>query len=587
MLLGLAAAAVPVLLHLVQRRQPPTVLFPAVRYLVATTQEHQRRLKLRNLLLLLLRTLLIVVLVLAASAPTIPQAGVPGHAPSAMVVVVDNSPSSAAIVDGIPRLDVLRNAARAALVRATAEDDLWLLTADGSPRRETRAALGSMLDSLAVSPRRLDLGLALDVADAILRAQPKPGQVMLFTDLQATAVTPSSVTTPVTVVRPTETVAGNVGIGDVAPSPLPWSVDGGRIRITLAGDSTRQVPVSARIGPRPPRQALGGPSVPVELALAAPGPGWWAVRVDLAPDELRSDDAAEVAVRVAPVAAVRWDTTDRYVSAAGEVLERNGRIRRGDEVTLGTLGRGASVLQPPTDPARLGALNRALERRGVGWRFGGLVEGAEATDSSALLDAERVSRRYALEPVGSGRTGVVATVGGGAPWVVRGAGVVLLGSRLDPEWTSLPVSAAFMPFLDALLNRIARGELASLTASPGTPTPLPDAVGTVVREGRRWSVEGGASFVPVATGAHYLLAGGDTVGTLSVITDPRESVLGPATDRAVRRLWAGARVVAPSEAGDEAFTTGARGDLRGPLLWMALVLGLAEVGLAASRGRAR
>ena len=46
-LLGLAAAAIPVLLHLLARREPPTVVFPAVRYLVSTTREHQRRLKLR------------------------------------------------------------------------------------------------------------------------------------------------------------------------------------------------------------------------------------------------------------------------------------------------------------------------------------------------------------------------------------------------------------------------------------------------------------------------------------------------------------------------------------------------------------
>jgi len=67
LLAGLAAAGIPILLHLVARREPPTIVFPAVRYLVTTTQENQRRLKLQHWLLLLLRTLLI-----AARAP-------PGH----------------------------------------------------------------------------------------------------------------------------------------------------------------------------------------------------------------------------------------------------------------------------------------------------------------------------------------------------------------------------------------------------------------------------------------------------------------------------------------------------------------------------
>src|SRR5918999_3020555 len=83
-LAGLVAAAIPILLHLLARREPPTVVFPAVRYLVTTTREHQRRLKLQNWLLLLLRTLLVATLVMAAAGPTVPLTGVPGHAPSAL-----------------------------------------------------------------------------------------------------------------------------------------------------------------------------------------------------------------------------------------------------------------------------------------------------------------------------------------------------------------------------------------------------------------------------------------------------------------------------------------------------------------------
>src|SRR5256885_2130404 len=55
-LLGLAAAAIPALLHLLQRRVPPELDFPAVRYLSAAERESARRLKLRHLLLLILRT---------------------------------------------------------------------------------------------------------------------------------------------------------------------------------------------------------------------------------------------------------------------------------------------------------------------------------------------------------------------------------------------------------------------------------------------------------------------------------------------------------------------------------------------------
>ena len=80
-------------------------------YLVQVTEEHQRRLKLRHWLLLLVRTMLVLALVLAAAGPSAPLGEAVSHAPSALVLVVDNSPSSAAVVAGTPRLTELRAAA--------------------------------------------------------------------------------------------------------------------------------------------------------------------------------------------------------------------------------------------------------------------------------------------------------------------------------------------------------------------------------------------------------------------------------------------------------------------------------------------
>ncbi|MDQ3137922.1 MAG: BatA domain-containing protein, partial [Gemmatimonadota bacterium] len=190
-LAGLLAAAIPILLHLLARREPPTVLFPAVRYLITTTREHQRRLKLQHLLLLLLRTLLIIALVLAAAGPTLPRSGMAGHAPGALVLVVDNSPSSGVIVEGTARLTQLQAAGRGVLARATADDALWLLAADGVPRRGDPETLIEQVGALTVSPRRLDLGAALGVAGEILAGASQPGEIALLTDLQASALAPA------------------------------------------------------------------------------------------------------------------------------------------------------------------------------------------------------------------------------------------------------------------------------------------------------------------------------------------------------------------------------------------------------------
>jgi hypothetical protein len=268
------------------------------------------------------------------------------------------------------------------------------------------------------------------------------------------------------------------------------------------------------------------------------------------------------------------------------VLEGNRRLVRGDELTFGGLGRGSSIVMPPADPAELGALNRALSARGVEWNFGTLVVTPGATDSSATLGRTRVLRRYQLRPTASGRTGVLITVGG-SPWLVRSGNVLILGSRLDPTWTELPISAGFMPFIDVLLNRLARGELTFFNGAPGDPIDLPDLVSSIRQGGREWRVEGGGTFRPSDLGEYYLLAGKDTVGALSVNPDPRESLLAPASDSDIRRLWKGTRVVDLPEAGNYAFSLASRGDFRGPLLWSALVLGLLELGMASGWRRAQ
>ena len=583
-LLGLAAASIPVLLHLLARREPPTVVFPAVRYLIATTQEHLRRLKLQNLLLLLVRTALIIALVLAAAGPTMPRAGLPTHAPSALVLIVDNSPSSGAVVAGTSRLARLQEAGRSVLARATSADAIWLMTADGVPQRGDPAALRRQLDALPVSPNRLDLGVALDLAIEVLAADSRPGEVALLTDLQASAVSPAEVSVPLVVGRPDDTPPRNTGIGSIETGPQPWSTDGGRITLSFVGDSGPPIPVTARLGTRPARQVLLPTKGSAVFPVMAGPPGWWTVTADLDPDELRIDDRRLAVIRVAPVARVNWDSASRYVAAACEVLETNRRIARGNEVAIGRLTNRSSIITPPNDPAEVGALNRALAARGIGWSFGELLTTPVTADSGTVAGRFRILRHYRLRASGSGRTGVLVTAGG-TPWLARSGNIVLVGSRLDPDWTDLPVSAGFMPFMDALLNRLARGEVALPNGVPGDPVQLPDFV-TGVRQGEReWRVEGGGFFRPQDPGVYYLTAGDDTVGAVSANIDPRESLLTRASDTRVRTLWRGARPVALDKAGAAAFSSAARGDLRGPLLWLALLLGLTEMFLASAARR--
>ena len=591
-LFGLLAAGIPVLLHLFARREPPTVMFPATRYLAETARAHHRRLTLQHWLLLLIRTLLIAAIVLAAAGPTLPGGPAATHAPSAVTVVLDNSLSSATTVAGTPVIQRLKDAALAILDAARPGDALWLLTADGPPRRGSASELSAIVGRLDALPARLDLGAAIGIAREAMAAEPLPASVVVVSDLQASALAQAAGRGAVVVLRPEGEPVTNLGLAALLTGRQPWGPDGGSVAVHASGTPGKRAAVSLRVGTRPPRRQLASANEAILLGSGPLTAGWWPVRAELEPDELRLDDSRETAIRVAEASRAAWRGEDRFLATAAEVLLSNGRLMRGGDLSIGSLGQGASIVQPPADPAELGALNRALAARGAGWRFGELAPGSTATDSGPVIGRHAVARRYTLVAAGTSGAGggsprgVLATAGS-LPWVVRSDNLILLGSRLEPEWTALPLSAEFVPFVDFLANRAIRGELAILDTPPGDPVALPDAATAVIREGQVRPVEGGGSFRSRETGLHFILAGRDTIGAVAVNPDPRESALTRSADGEIRRLWPGARVGSLERAASVAFAAGGRADLRGFFLVLAAVLALADAalaGLGARRG---
>lgn len=577
-LLGLVAAGIPLFLHLVQRHEPREQFFPAVRYLEAATRDHRRRLQFRNLLLLVIRTLLILALVLAAAGATLNRSGLGSHAPSALVLIVDNSASSAAILDGEPTLTALVRAAGEVLDRATSSDRLWLLTADGTVVPGSAAELRGRLQSIRSEPVRMDLGQAVTQARQVLRGAGRPGEVVLISDAQRSAIADAKGAGEVLLLRPKVVAPANHALAALVAESQPWGPEGGRVTIMVTSSDTAPLPVTLSLGSRRLRDVLVTPGIPSVQHIGPVAAGWTTLSAALPPDEFRLDDSRSVALRVAPAALVRWDASDRYLNVAMEVLASDGRIRAGEGVRIGVLGPGSSIVVPPADPARIGAVNRALTARGATWHFGALVVASGRTDSTAILPQhEPIAQRVALEPTG-GSGDVLVTVDG-APWLVRSGNILLLGSRFDPAWSALPFSASFVPFLDALLSRVVRGEPPVANLAVSDSFRIPTGVNAAGHGGGREPVEAGSLWRPREPGSYWLIAGIDTVGGLSVAIDPRESDLTRVDDAVVQSLWSHVSLSDLAHGGRRAFALAGRGDLRGPLLGFALCCALLETGL--------
>jgi hypothetical protein len=177
---------------------------------------------------------------------------------------------------------------------------------------------------------------------------------------------------------------------------------------------------------------------------------------------------------------------------------------------------------------------------------------------------------------------------GADPWLVASGRVVVIGSRLVPEETALPLSPGFVPFVGALVNQLARGDEGLVEAAPGEPARLGDAVTAIgMGEGRVRPVTAGrAVTAPVEPGVYPLLAGPDTVGALVVAPDPRESDLTRATASELRSLFPGARVTVAADArayAGERFRAAGRAEVTGAALLAALLALVAEGLLASGR----
>jgi hypothetical protein len=336
LLWGLAAAAIPLAIHLFHRRRPKAVPFPAIDFVMQARRETERRLKLRRVLLFAARTALLAAAALAIARPrlTAPEAqAAQGPAgPAATAVVLDTSASMAYRLGGRTLLDRAREDALEVLASLGADEPATVVICGGGAAQQAdppgfdRLALRRAVGEAAQGFAHADLTTCVTAAVRALgdpaAAATSRRRLVVATDLTASAWrldTPAPVvSTSSGALRPEvmlldaargEPLANRWVAGLVAEPEPAAGPHGYRIGVTVNGEgmeAARDVPLALRVGSgQDERTALrallelpASGSTRKSLAHDFPAGGPAVVTVALPPDALAEDDALTLVVDV-------------------------------------------------------------------------------------------------------------------------------------------------------------------------------------------------------------------------------------------------------------------------------------------------
>jgi len=184
-LVGAAAAAVPIVLHLLKREPEPRVKFAAVRLLKKAPVEHTEKHRLRELLLLALRVATLVLLALAFARPFF-ATGAAAASSGVTIVALDTSFSMSAPA----RFERARQLAKDAIRRTAAGDLVGVVTFDEDAAIVARPSGDRVLATSAIDQASPGFGAtryraALATAtQALLLTPGRRASIILVTDLQ-------------------------------------------------------------------------------------------------------------------------------------------------------------------------------------------------------------------------------------------------------------------------------------------------------------------------------------------------------------------------------------------------------------------
>jgi hypothetical protein len=127
---GAAAGAIPIIIHLLNKRKFRRIWWAAMHWLWAAQKKAARRLRLEQMLLLLIRILILVLLALALAQPLLGegQGFLAGRSDAYRLILLDNSYSMGRLVGGRPLFERAKEAAIKLVEESAPGDQVEILT---------------------------------------------------------------------------------------------------------------------------------------------------------------------------------------------------------------------------------------------------------------------------------------------------------------------------------------------------------------------------------------------------------------------------------------------------------------------------
>ncbi len=193
-LVAVLAGAIPVVLHMINRRKVKDLPFPTLIFLRLSVEKTRRRRRIQDVVLMLLRLAVLVLLAFGLARPALTSLGAlfAGGATSAVAIVLDNSASMGAIDQDSRRFDTALRACEQILGELRDGDLIGLFVPCGPALPEqdkldrTREKASQILSQVKVSYEKANLGVKLLEARSLLAKSNAPNkQIYLISDMQA------------------------------------------------------------------------------------------------------------------------------------------------------------------------------------------------------------------------------------------------------------------------------------------------------------------------------------------------------------------------------------------------------------------